>query len=260
MSLRCLAVLTAAGSGTRLGCQGPKALVRVAGSEMVLRAVRGLADGGVDGIVVTAPDDFLEEFRALFQDSVAACRYDGHVHEIPVRVVAGSPLSRQASVALGLEGVKDLCGEYGETLDDDCVILIHDAARCLTPSSVIASVIHAVNEGHDAVIPAIAVTDTLKRIDPLRDASAPRPVLDTVDRSSLVAVQTPQGFTWETIKMAHEFGAKRSTSETTAATDDAGLVEDMGREVTVVPGDVLSLKITTELDLMLANLLASHKL
>lgn len=256
MTQHCLAVLTAAGSGTRLGCEGPKALVPVAGIPMVVRAVQGLARSGVHGIVVTAAQEYIEEFRSLFPGGkVSAHRGAKHV-QVPVKVVAGSPLSRQASVALGLEGIEQLGNENKWNLNGDTIVLIHDAARCLTPVTVIKEVIGAVARGHTAVIPGIPVTDTLKKVTALPGADEHRVVAETVERSDLVAVQTPQGFTWTLIREAHEYGSQRSRSETTAATDDAGLVEEMGREVTVVPGHTHSMKITTEIDLLLASLLA----
>ncbi|WP_165217330.1 IspD/TarI family cytidylyltransferase [Schaalia sp. ZJ1691] len=259
MSSSCLAVLTAAGSGTRLGCDGPKALVPVGGVPMVVRAVDGLVAAGVDGIVITAPLEAIDDFRRLFPGGVAGVAGKRHVPLVPVDIVAGSQASRQASVALGLEGLRDMSESRGLDLVDDSVVLIHDAARCLTPVEAIRRVIDAVEQGYHAVIPTIPVSDTLKRVgDAKGQESAPRPVHQTVDRSSLVAVQTPQGFTWKVISAAHERGASRSASEITAATDDAGLVEEMGGIVYVVDGDHLSLKVTTALDLTLAEVLITR--
>ena len=133
----CVAVLTAAGSGTRLGCQGPKALVELAGQSLVRRAAAGLfACLQVDAVVVTAPADYLEIFQAELAD------FDNLV------VVAGSDVSRQASVANGLAAAVELAPQAD-------VVLIHDAARCLTPPAAIARVIDAVRAGNPAVIPAL---------------------------------------------------------------------------------------------------------
>ena len=82
--------------------------------------------------------------------------------------------------------------------------------------------------------------------------------MDTPDRSTLWAVQTPQGFPWSVLRRAHAEGAARASSESTAATDDAGLVEDLGLGVHVVRGDTRSLKVTTPLDLKLAELLLAE--
>lgn len=313
MKAGAFAVLTAAGSGTRLGCNGPKALVEVGGVPMLVRAAQGLAAAGVAGIIVTAPTEQLEFFSALFPNA----RTSGG---IPVEVVAGSPASRQASVACGLAALPGFAERIGIACGEDTPVLVHDAARCLTPPEMIARVIAAVEAGHNAVIPAIPITDTLKEVGPrtqagpreevgsrteeglhtevapreevgLRAQAGPReeaaarqtqasraesehassgaaeasvvsvrPVVATPDRSRFASVQTPQGFTWQTLRRAHECAGERANSEKTAATDDAGLVEAMGEPVVVVDGDALALKITTAVDLALAELLVDSSL
>ncbi|ENO18164.1 2-C-methyl-D-erythritol 4-phosphate cytidylyltransferase [Schaalia cardiffensis F0333] len=319
MKAGAFAVLTAAGSGTRLGCNGPKALVEVGGVPMLVRAAQGLAAAGVAGIIVTAPTEQLEFFSALFPNA----RTSGGV---PVEVVAGSPASRQASVACGLAALPGFAERIGLAFGEDTPVLVHDAARCLTPPEMIARVVAAVEAGHNAVIPAIPVTDTLKEVGPRTQAGpreevgsrteeglhkevgpceqvgphteadllkevgsrtegtarqtqvsgaaslhAPlevtetsvisvRPVVATPDRSRFASVQTPQGFTWQTLRRAHECAGERANSEKTAATDDAGLVEAMGEPVVVVDGDALALKITTAVDLALAELLVDSSL
>ena len=301
MKAGAFAVLTAAGSGTRLGCNGPKALVEVGGVPMLVRAAQGLAAAGVAGIIVTAPTEQLEFFSALFPNA----RTSGG---IPVEVVAGSPASRQASVACGLAALPGFAERIGIACGEDTPVLVHDAARCLTPPEMIARVIAAVEAGHNAVIPAIPVTDTLKEVGPCEQAGARteadlceevglraqagpreeaaarqtqasraesehassgaaeasvvsvRPVVATPDRSRFASVQTPQGFTWQTLRRAHECAGERANSEKTAATDDAGLVEAMGEPVVVVDGDALALKITTAVDLALAELLVDSSL
>lgn len=252
-----LAVLTAAGSGTRLGCEGPKALVEVGGETMLVRAARGLADAGIAGIVVTAPAEDVARFAALFPSGrIAPTEPSGRA--VPVEVVAGSSLSRQASVALGLEALAGTARRAGIALDEFTPVLVHDAARCLTPVDAIRRVVDAVESGHEAVIPAVPVTDTLKEVGAPIEWSGARPVRATPDRSRLVAVQTPQGFAWETLRLAHGAAAERASSEATAATDDAGLVEALGGRVVVVDGSALSLKITTAVDLALAELLLAR--
>lgn len=254
MSTPALAVLTAAGSGTRLGCEGPKALVAVGGVPMLLRAAEGLAAGGVEGIVITAPAEQLGAFASLFPDSRTSTG-------IPVEVVAGSPASRQASVARGLAALPALAARIGAPLEETTPVLVHDAARCLTPPDAISRVIAALAAGHAAVIPALPVTDTLKEVGAPQPAGpcapAIRPVLATPDRSRFASVQTPQGFTWATLRLAHELAAERARDEGSAATDDAGLVEAMGEAVVVVEGDARALKVTTRVDLALAELLAA---
>ena len=227
------AVLTAAGSGSRLGCEVPKALVELSGRPLVWWAARGLRAGGVGTIIVTAPAASLDEFRAGIADIGG------------VEVVAGSDRSRQASVALGLAAL-------GQRNEGD-VVLVHDAARPLTPAQVTARVIDAVRAGAGAVIPVLPVTDTLKSVD------ASGVVTGTPRRADMVAVQTPQGFRWDVLMRAHEAGASLGADEAVAATDDAGLVEAIGAVVHTVAGDERSLKVTRPIDLALAQLLAGQE-
>lgn len=134
----------------------------------------------------------------------------------------------------------------GILLDDACV-LIHDAARALTPPDMIARVADAVLSGAPAVVPVVPVADTIKVVD----GGA---VVSTPDRSSLRAVQTPQGFDLRTLREAN--AAYFSSAQDFVATDDASLMEWFGVPVAVVEGDPLAFKITTPLDLRLAELLA----
>lgn len=248
-----VAVLTAAGAGTRLGAGGPKALVEVGGRSLLRRAAQGLADSGVvEHLVVTAPGEHIERFAAELAGLAGA--------GVGIRVVAGSSASRQASVALGLKAALEACPRAA-------VVLVHDAARALTPPETVRRVVAAVRAGHDAVVPALAVTDTVKEVGPAGpgdDAAAPptaradvEVVVGTPDRSRLRAVQTPQGFAVAALVRAHELGAARGADEALAASDDAGLVEAAGGRVVVVEGDPLALKVTTPLDLALAELLAA---
>ena len=239
-----VAVLTAAGAGTRLGAGGPKALVEVGGRSLLRRAAQGLVDSGVvDHLVVTAPGEHVERFAAELAGLAGAGP--------GIRVVAGSSASRQASVALGLRAALEDCPRAG-------VVLVHDAARALTPPEVVRRVVAAVRAGHDAVVPALAVTDTVKEIAPAGPAGpGVEIVVGTPDRSRLRAVQTPQGFAVAALVRAHELGAARGADEALAASDDAGLVEAAGGRVVVVEGDPLALKVTTPLDLALAELLAA---
>ena len=148
-----VAVLTAAGAGTRLGAGGPKALVEIGGRSLLRRAAQGLADSGVvDHLVVTAPGEHVERFAAELAGLAGA--------GVGIRVVAGSSASRQASVALGLKAALEACPRAA-------VVLVHDAARALTPPETVRRVVAAVRAGHDAVVPALAVTDTVKEVAPV---------------------------------------------------------------------------------------------
>ncbi|MDO5720869.1 MAG: 2-C-methyl-D-erythritol 4-phosphate cytidylyltransferase [Actinomycetaceae bacterium] len=242
-------IVTAAGSGTRLGSDRPKALVPLVGSPLVQRAVAGaLACQRITGIIVTAPEGALRDFHALFDDDPR------------IRVVAGGGV-RQESVYRGLQEIPVLAKDLDVVLDDLTPILIHDAARCLTPQRVFNEIITVLEAGHCAAIPALPVTDTQKIV-----ATQPETVCDipiervtaAADRSRLRAVQTPQGFHWRTIIDAHRDAIHRWESEAHAATDDAALVEAHGHDVYLTRGSQMSLKITTPIDLTIAQYLLKH--
>ena len=257
-----VAVLTAAGSGTRLGASGPKALVEIAGESLVRRAARGLLSAGVvRHVVVTAPAEYLDRFEAEVAGITEVAGLDGPGVSGTIEVVPGSPDSRQASVALGLAAAL-------AAHPDAAVVLVHDAARALTPPEVVRRVVAAVRAGHDAVVPALPVTDTVKEIaGPGRGEPGDAPagdvpveaVVGTPDRTRLRAVQTPQGFAIAALLAAHRLGADRATDEARAASDDAGLVEAAGGAVVVVQGDPRAMKITTPVDLALAEVLAAAR-
>ena len=237
-----VAVLTAAGSGSRLGSGGPKALVAVAGVSLLRRAALGLLAARVERVVVTAPPEAVDTFALQVRD------LEG------VRVVAGSHASRQASVALGLAAAL-------EDLPNAEVVLVHDAARPLTPPEVVTRVIEAVAAGAPAVVPGLPVTDTVKEVQPVpgrEGGAAPEIVVGSPQRARLRAVQTPQGFAPALLARAHRVAASRANDESLAASDDAGLIEAMGGSVVVVPGHDHAFKVTTPLDLALAEVLASR--
>ena len=247
-----VAVLTAAGSGSRLGAGVPKALVPVGGVSLLRRAAAGLiASGVVSHVVVTAPAEEVDRFRAelggLPDGSVGASA--GRRGEI--EVVAGSPRSRQASVALGLAAALAAVPQAD-------VVIVHDAARALTPPEVTQRVVAAVRAGHEAVVPALPVTDTVKEVG-VSAAGQPEPVVATPRRTRLRAVQTPQGFETSVLVAAHRAGAERAGDEALAASDDAGLVEACGGSVVVVAGDERAMKVTTPMDLALAELLLERE-
>lgn len=219
---RVAVIVPAAGKGERLGPGAPKALRELGGFPLLVHAVRTLvAARSVDLVVVAAPPNpqGLAEVQRLLADLPG-----------DTRVVAGGQ-SRQQSVALALAA-----------LPRDCdVVLVHDAARALTPVDVVEAVVGAVRGGAGAVIPVLPVSDTIKAVDGDR-------VTATVDRSTLRAVQTPQGFTRDILAKAHA-----ASDPSAPATDDAGLVEALGLPVHTVPGHAEAFKITTPFDLVLAE-------
>jgi 2-C-methyl-D-erythritol 4-phosphate cytidylyltransferase len=215
------AIVAAAGRGERLGAHGPKALVEVAGKPLVVHAVSRLRAAGCDVVVVAAPADALDAFAAVLAD---------------VTIVGGA-VTRQGSVATALDVLPD----------DVDVVLVHDAARGLSPSSVAESVIAAVRAGADAVVPVLPVADTVKEVD------SAGWVRRTLDRNALRAVQTPQGFRRLVLERAHQ------AAESVDSLDDASLVESLGLTVRTVPGDPAGLKVTTRADLLtVAALVGEH--
>jgi 2-C-methyl-D-erythritol 4-phosphate cytidylyltransferase len=213
-------LVPAAGAGVRLGPGGPKALRLLADEPLLVHAVRRVAAArSVRLIVIAAPPAEVEAVRELLAPVA------------PVTVVAGGA-ERQESVAAALAVVP---AEIG-------IVLVHDAARALTPATLVDEVAAAVRGGLPAVIPVLPVVDTIKEVGP------GELVLGTVDRSVLRSVQTPQGFRHDVLATAHAAGLD-------AHTDDAGLVEKAGVPVTCVPGSELALKITRPLDLVLAEAL-----
>ena len=217
--MKVVVILVAAGNGVRLGAGTPKAFAPLCGEPLLAHALRGvLGCGEVGHLVIVAPPSHLQQARNLAGQDPR------------VDVVAGGA-DRSASVAAGLAALHH----------DDGIVLVHDAARCLAPADLFARVIHAVRAGHPAVVPGLAVTDTVKVVD------AEGRVLATPDRSSLRGTQTPQGFLREVLEHAHTSGGN--------ATDDAGLVERIGGHVRVVDGDARAFKVTSALDLAMATAL-----
>jgi 2-C-methyl-D-erythritol 4-phosphate cytidylyltransferase len=212
-----VALVPAAGKGLRLGQDEPKAFVCLGTDSLLTRSVDGLrASGAVDRIVVIVPVDLLDAARGLVGDDVT--------------VVAGGR-ERTDSVRAGLA-----------VIGGASVVLVHDAARALTPPALIARVVAEVRAGRPAVIPVLPVVDTVKEVD-LMGA-----VIGTPDRASLRAVQTPQGFDADVLRRAY-------AAATDISTDDAGLVERIGETVHTIVGDALAFKITTPHDLLLAEAL-----
>ncbi|KDP90834.1 MULTISPECIES: 2-C-methyl-D-erythritol 4-phosphate cytidylyltransferase [Clavibacter] len=221
-------VVVAAGSGTRLGAGMPKALVEVGGVTLLARSlasVLGLAEEA--HVVVVAPDTHLDETAAVVDTVAGAARGS-------VAIVVGGA-TRQGSVRAGLAALSG-------SVD---TVLVHDAARALTPTALFAAVAQAVRAEGAGVVPGLPVTDTVKRVDPAGEC------LGTVDRSDLVGVQTPQGFPRAALDAAYARAAAEHT-------DDAALFQASGGRVRVIPGDALAFKVTTAWDLRRAEELVAR--
>jgi 2-C-methyl-D-erythritol 4-phosphate cytidylyltransferase len=206
--VRTWAIVVAAGGGARFG--GAKQFVRLGGVSVVERAVV-VAQDVCDGVVVVLPPD-----------STWAAP-DG------VQLAVGGA-TRSDSVRAGLAVVPD----------DVEVVIVHDAARPLASRRLFELVVEAVVDGADGAVPALAISDTVKRVCDDR-------VVETVARDDLVAVQTPQAFRAGALRAAHRVGA--------IDTDDAALVEANGGTVVVVEGERRNLKLTRADDLQLAEAL-----
>lgn len=214
--MRTVAIVPAAGSGQRLGAGIPKAFVELAGQSLIERSLAGLrASGVVDDVVVAVPPDRTDEAILILGDQATV-------------VAGGADRTESVRLALAAAGEPDF-------------VLVHDAARPLTPPALIARVVAALRSGHTAVIPGLPLADTVKAVD------ANGVVLGTPERSGLRAVQTPQGFATEVLLRAYQ------RAGTASFTDDAAMVENIGGQVLVVDGDPLAFKITTPLDLRLAE-------
>jgi 2-C-methyl-D-erythritol 4-phosphate cytidylyltransferase len=239
------AVLVAAGSGSRLGADVPKAFVEVNDRPLLEHAVeRFISHRAVRDVVVVVPADRTEQAEELLAEVVANFpdldellvklgRPPAEPLAKPLVVAGGS--TRQESVECGLAALSD----------DVDAVLVHDVARAFVPAAVIRRVVDALEAGADAVVPTVPVTDTLRSVAP--DGIGP-----TVDRAGLVAVQTPQGFRRRVLAAAH------ASAPDGSATDDASLVEAAGVRVVAVPGAPEAFKVTVPLDLRLAEAVADE--
>lgn len=220
-------LVPAAGMGVRLGKGSPKAFVELSGRTLLQRCIDGLRlSGVVEQCVIAVPASLVEQTRALFSHSSG---------EMTIHIVPGGH-ERSDSVHAALELMTDVD-----------VILVHDAARCLTPPELIRDVVSAVDGGAGAVVPGLPVTDTIKTVNGEGVVTA------TVERSSLRAIQTPQGFRADLLHRAHQEAEKSSLD----VTDDARLVELLGIPVRVIEGRSLAFKITTPMDMVLAEALVN---
>lgn len=217
-------ILVAAGRGARLGGDVPKQFLPLAGVPMLLWSVRAFASHpAVCHVVVVLPPDMVHAPPAWLAPHIGA----------GLAVTAGGA-ERTDSVAAGLAALAPSAG----------IVLVHDAARPLVRHDLIDRVAAAARRGVGAV-PAIPVTDTLKELD----AGHPQRVGRTMARDRIVRAQTPQGFPRVLLQEAHD-EARRAGIR---GTDDATLVERLGRPVEAVPGDAANLKVTTPGDLALAE-------
>ena len=218
---RCGAVIVAAGSASRMGGID-KVMAALGGEPVIARTVRAFQQCGAiaDIVIVTRPD--------LIRPMSALC---ARMDKVRMVVVGGQ--SRQESVALGLNALPK-----GVEL-----AAVHDGARPLITDAVIDRTVRAANS-YGAAAPAVPVKDTIKVV---RGGL----VTDTPDRASLQAVQTPQVFDFDLLRGA----LKKAAEDAAAVTDDCSAVERLGMAVKIVEGDERNLKVTTPMDLKIAEML-----
>jgi 2-C-methyl-D-erythritol 4-phosphate cytidylyltransferase len=208
------AVLVAAGRGERLGEDRPKAFVRLGDLPLLAEPLRRLDEcEWIDHVIVVAPPEW-EEPAILLAEEVGASK-------VAACVTGGA--TRTDSVRAGV----------AEVPEDAAVILVHDAARPLVGGAVVQRLIEALGRGFDGAVPTLPVADTVKRV-------SDSVVSETLDRSDLVTVQTPQAFLAAALRRALESGD---------GPDCASLVEAAGGRVATVEGDERLLKVTTRADL-----------
>jgi len=216
-------LIAAAGSGRRMGAEGNKLLLEVAGRPVLAWTLQAaLACEAIDWIgVVGQPVD----------EAAIAAILTAANPAVPVQWIVGGE-TRQESVSRGLAALPP--GAQG--------VLIHDGARCLVSPSLLARCAEAVQQGL-AVIAAAPVTDTIKQVDGQGTITA------TPDRNQLWAAQTPQGFPVQQLRDAHAMALAQGWS----VTDDAALFERLGLAVQVLEAPPSNIKLTTPFDLTIAE-------
>ncbi len=230
MTSRVAAVIVAAGRGYRAGGEMPKQYREIAGEPVIrptLAAFLGHAE--IDAVQPVIHPDDEQTFRAV----------TGDLTDMLPPVAGGA--TRQASVRAGLEALRSMAPD---------IVLIHDAARPFLSGALIARAITAARQ-HGAAVPAVAITDTVKRIDE-RDM-----VSETLDRGRLRTVQTPQAFTFDLIMDFHRRAAAAGRED---FTDDAALAEWAGHRVSVFAGEATNVKLTTNDDFARAEALRAAAL
>ncbi|MFW6059348.1 MAG: IspD/TarI family cytidylyltransferase [Phycisphaeraceae bacterium] len=257
-------ILPAAGAGTRFNDSGPasepvrsKVETELAGKAVFLRAVElFFSHEDVSQVLLAVHPERVDEFKQRWGDRLGL---------LGVEVVAGGTAERWETVAKAIKHVRDECTH----------IAVHDAARPMASDAMITRVFETAKRYH-AAIPAVAVTGTLKRVEPMEaeatatgmadeariddilggagkpSAGPVQRVVETVPREALVEVQTPQVFDRDLLERAYA-QITAGGLDATGITDDASLVERLGEPVAVVEGDPLNLKITHAQDMELAE-------
>jgi len=228
--MRFNAVIVAAGEGKRMGSDVPKPLIVLAGRPLILHTLERFASSQVRRVILVVPDEQRTDFERLVAN-------DRDLKRLECVLEPGGP-RRQDSVRCGLN-----------RLDSDCeVAVIHDGARpFVSPVIIDRCVEFALKEG--AAVVGVPVKDTIKVVSPSRHVES------TPNRDSLWEIHTPQAFRVEIIREAH----RRAELDGIEATDDAMLVERIGKNVTLLEDERSNIKITTPEDLLLAEALLRER-
>ncbi len=222
------ALIVAAGKGERLPGDLAKQYLPLAGRPVLCRTLDVFAACGfIDDIFLIIPENDFDYCRKAILPLMTMAR--------PINLVAGGE-RRQDSVFGGLRAVGG---------GRDRTVVVHDGVRPFVTPEMIRSCIDGIGDG-DGCIAAVPVSDTLKTVDLSARITA------TVDRAGVWMAQTPQAFRYEALFQAHQQAAERQWQ----ATDDAALLERLGKTVHVCPGSVRNIKLTTPDDLLLAAAIA----
>lgn len=217
----CGAVIVAAGSASRMGGID-KVMAELGGEPMIVRTVRNFEEcDAISEIVIVTREDLILPITSLCRDMAK------------VKAVVAGGNSRQESVGRGLNALSDKVK----------LVAVHDGARPLITWQVIDRSVRAANT-YGAAAPAIPVKDTIKVVEG-------RVVQNTPDRATLFAVQTPQCFDFDLLRGA----LKKAELDGSQVTDDCSAVERMGMTVKIVEGDERNIKVTTPMDLKIAEML-----
>ncbi len=231
MKRRTVAIIPAAGLGIRMGSKRPKQFLEVNGTPLLALTLRAFQESGaIERVIIVVAGEEIESCR---REIVSR-----HGFDKVGNIVAGGK-RRQDSVRLGIEAAGN----------DADLVVIHDGVRPLVDGALVERVISAA-EIHGAAAAGLPAKETVKETDSRGE------VIRTLDRSNIWLVQTPQAFTYDLMRNAHERAWKEHWSE---VTDDAALAERIGVKVRMVRGSEKNIKVTTPMDLEIIRLLMSNE-
>ena len=231
-AVKTIAILLAAGRGSRLGSGGNKVFRKIGGITILERAARCLLDHpGVSAMIVVGAPEEKDRIGSLLAGSFTGQRF---------LVVSGGG-TRQASALRGLRAARKMADEAGA---GGVIALIHDAARCFLAAETITGLIETIGHSHCGAAPAVPVKDTIRFMD-----DSGQTVVQTMPRDRLLAMQTPQGADLDLFLSSDELAEK----ENVKVTDDLELLVRIGFPVRLIKGDPRNIKITTPEDILFAE-------